>query len=138
MRVRMTIPEAEEAVSRALEDRDERFLELARPQIYGRPGSPYLRLLDHAGCALGDLEDHVRRNGLDATLERLARAGVFLTDGESKGRQEVVRGSLQFRVSSHAARRAAVSKQSGWISPVVVAGGIVTVRHPGHCADSGT
>ena len=75
LRVRMTISEAEEALSRALEDRHERFLALARTEFYGRPGSPYLRLLEHAGCALGDLEDHVRRQGLDATLGDLLGRG---------------------------------------------------------------
>lgn len=98
LRVRMTIPGAEEALKRALEDRDARFLELAGSQIYGRPGNPYLRLLEHAGCAMGDLEGQVRRHGLDATLERLAAEGVYLTDAESKGRQEVVRGALRFHV----------------------------------------
>jgi hypothetical protein len=116
--VQMTVSEAELALRDALETREERFLEIARSQIYERPGSPYLRLLEHASCALGDLEDEVRRRGLEATLERLAAGGVYLTDAESKGRKEVVRGSLQFHVSprsieSASSRAGLVMESSG-------------------------
>ena len=49
-RERITPRQAEEKVRWLLETRVERFLELARVQIYERPDSPYLKLLNHAGC----------------------------------------------------------------------------------------
>jgi hypothetical protein len=111
---RMTVAEAEGAVKRALAAREERFLELARTELYGRAESPYRRLLEHAGCGVGDLDAHVRRDGLEATLELLAREGVHLTDAESKGRQEVVRGSLRFRVAPRSLEPAAA--EVGFVS----------------------
>jgi hypothetical protein len=97
-RERLTVPQAEERVRRGLADRERRFLELARLELYGRPGNPYAILLAHAGCEHGDLARAVRDNGLDGALERLAREGVYLTDAEFKGKQDVVRGGLVFRV----------------------------------------
>lgn len=94
----LTVAAAEENVRRALADREERFLDLARRQIYGRPGNPYAELLRHAGCEPGDLARSVHQAGLDATLSRLAQEGVYLTDAEFKGKQDVVRGGLAFRV----------------------------------------
>ena len=83
---------------REVETREQRFLALARTRIYHDRDGPYATLLRHAGCALEDLEMSVRRDGLEATLATLARAGVYLTPNEYKGRTDVVRGSLRFRV----------------------------------------
>jgi len=44
-RERITLQQAEEEIKRLLEKRVERFLDLARTEIYERPGSPYLKLL---------------------------------------------------------------------------------------------
>jgi hypothetical protein len=86
-------------VRRGLETRGERFLALARARIYDRSQSPYLKLLQNAGCDYADLEALVGREGLDAALERLAGSGVYLTSDEFKGKKEVVRGRLAFRVA---------------------------------------
>src|SRR5689334_1488084 len=91
--------EAAETMRRSVAQRDENFLELARTQVYNRPDSPYLRLLKLAGCAFVDLETEVRRHGLEATLERLAEAGVYVTSDEFKGKKDIVRGACSFRVS---------------------------------------
>ena len=91
--------EAEEKIRRLLETRVQRFLELARLQIYERAGSPYLKLLKHAGCDFADLEAQVQRRGLEETLAALAKGGVYLTAEEFKGKREVVRGGMSFRVS---------------------------------------
>jgi hypothetical protein len=96
---RVTLERAEREVKATLESRGQIFLDLARARIYARPESPYLKLLKFAGCDYADLVEHVRRDGLEATLEELARKGAYLTADEFKGKKEVARGSLSFRVS---------------------------------------
>lgn len=98
LRSRYTLDSARDGLHAALESRSARFLELVRTEIYERPRSPYLRLLRAAGCELFDLQRLVREHGLEPTLERLAREGVYLTSEEFKGRQPIVRGSLSFEV----------------------------------------
>ncbi len=87
---------AADDVSRLLATREQRFLSLARETIYGVPKSPYLQLLEHAGCSYGDLAAAVNRKGLEATLERLAEEGVYVTHDEMKGRGPLRRGSAVF------------------------------------------
>jgi hypothetical protein len=98
-RARVAVQQAEDEIKRALDRRHESFLELVLAQIYERPNSPYRRLLDSAGCDFSDLETQVRRYGLEATLEKLAGAGVYVTSDEFKGKKEIVRGGRSFRVS---------------------------------------
>ena len=100
---------AEEEISKALGNREERFLALARTKVYECPGSPYLRLLKLVGCEFPDLQVLVRRDGLDSALQRLASEGVYLTSAEFKGKKEVRRGSLTFRVSPKDFERERVS-----------------------------
>jgi hypothetical protein len=97
-RERVTLQKAEEEIKRLLDARVERFLELVRWQIYERPASPYLSLLRHAGCEFSDLENSIHRHGLEGTLAKLAGEGVYLTSDEFKGKTEVVRGGMSFRV----------------------------------------
>ena len=66
-------------LKRALENREHRFLEIIRTRVYGTPESPYKKLLDYAGCELGDIESSFDKSGLDETLGQLARAGVYFT-----------------------------------------------------------
>ncbi len=77
-----------------LERRDDDFLDLAKRAIFDNPQSPYLPLLREAGCGYGDLETSVRKDGLDAALLALYRAGVYMTLDEYKGRAPIVRGAL--------------------------------------------
>lgn len=95
---RLTVEQATRRLRQELENREGRFLELARTRIYADPESPYAKLLRHAGCELADLDAALRRDGLEAVLGRLAAEGVYLTDSEFKGRGDVVRGGLSFRV----------------------------------------
>lgn len=99
LRERVTLGQAEDAVRRLLDSRAERFLELARADIFGNAVSPYLPLLAHAGCSYADLRAHVLRDGLEPTLTALAAAGVYLTSDEFKGKSDVVRGNTRMRVS---------------------------------------
>ena len=92
LRSPLTMAESRAMLRRRIENREDNFLKLAK-RIYETPRSPYRRLLDLAGCAYGDLEGMVRRDGLEAALHLLFRGGVFLTVDEIKGRAPVVRGS---------------------------------------------
>lgn len=105
VRERITVPRAEEEIKRLLDRRDETFLELVRTRIYARPGSPYHKLFTLAGCEFSDLQTHIRRHGLEGTLEQLAREGVYLTADEFKGKKEVVRSGLAFTISSREFQR---------------------------------
>ena len=98
-RERITLQQTEEEVKRLLDTRVERFLELVNTQIYQRPDSVYLRLLQHAGCEFADLQTHVQCHGLERTLGKLAGEGVYLTSDEFKAKTEVVRGGNSFRVT---------------------------------------
>ncbi len=86
-------------LKREIDNRENRFLHLAKTEIYSRPSSPYLRLLRLAGCTYSDLYASVNRNGLESTLSELARNGVYLTDAELKGKKDVVRSGESFRCS---------------------------------------
>src|SRR5262249_28025137 len=98
-RTRPTLQKAKEEIRRGVEQRGETFLAVARERIYGDSGSPYLRLLRLAGCEFADLARSVRQTGLEATLERLAAEGVYLTVPEYRGNIDVVRGGIAFRVT---------------------------------------
>ena len=83
--------QAEEEIKRKLETRAQCFLELARAQIYEQPASPYLKLLRAAGCEHAYLEREVLTRGVEQALEQLARAGVYLTSAEFKGKNRCLK-----------------------------------------------
>jgi hypothetical protein len=83
---------------RRLERRPDDFLDLMRRTVFANAKSPYGRLMRHAGCAYGDLDRQVRRDGLEGALGELLRAGVYLTLDEYQGRKPVVRGGLTLAV----------------------------------------
>lgn len=85
-------------VQRDLARREARFLDVAERLIYRNPRSPYRRLLQHAGCELGDLRQLVTQDGIEGALRTLAARGVSVTFDEFKGRREIERGSLRFAV----------------------------------------
>jgi hypothetical protein len=98
-RKRVTLERAQEDIKRDLDRREERFLELVRSQIFERPKSLYLKLLRLAGCEYSDLQNEVKRFGIEETLVRLAGEGAYLTVEEFKGKKNVIRGRHSFRVS---------------------------------------
>lgn len=95
----ITEDEARTILRQRIVHRESSFLALAGRAIYPYPDRPYRRLLDAAGCELGDLEALVRRDGLEGALGVLYRKGVYLTIEEYKGRQAVVRGSTTFQMA---------------------------------------
>ena len=80
-----------EAIRHQLRHREERFLRLARSALNG---GFYRELFTSAGCSYADVECGVRRDGIRATLTRLAAAGVYVTHDEFRGRTDLVRGNL--------------------------------------------
>jgi len=92
--------EVKAELQQALETREQRFLDLVGDCVYSVPESPYKKLLDHAGCEFGDIALALDKSGLEETLKQLARAGVYLMPAEYKGRQDVKRGGLSFRVQA--------------------------------------
>src|SRR5262245_59700423 len=89
----LSTEQAKRALAERFRDRGDLFLTLAKTAIYDHPVSPYLALLRLAGCEYGDLRQLVARNGIEETLEKLAREGVYLTADELKGRTPVSRGA---------------------------------------------
>ena len=131
LRHRLTFEASAAAQRHRRETRDAAWLALVRAAVYGNPRSPYLRLLQRAGCEPGDLEDLVRRDGLEGALHHLYRVGVYLTIEEFKGRRPVVRGSDQFsvypgqlrnpRAAVHAFVRSGGSRGPGMSVPIDLA-----------------
>jgi len=96
----VTLGAAYDEIRRALDSREQRFLDLIRCLVFERRDSPYLKLLTLAGCDFSDLCAQVMRHGLERTLEKLAAEGVYLTSEEFRGKKPVIRGGKSFKVSS--------------------------------------
>ncbi len=96
LRETISADEAKAYIRERMEARPEVFLRMVEQAVFGNPRSPYLQLFRAAGCELGDLRPLVTREGLDATLHQLHRAGIFVTFEEFKGRALAVRGSQTF------------------------------------------
>jgi len=87
----------EQQIRNWLNQRESRFLSVVRQTIFEHPESPYLRLLQNAGCTYEDVCELVRKEGLEGALHRLYDAGVYVTHDEMKGRTPARRGSQTFR-----------------------------------------
>ncbi len=88
--------EARRLVRHWVEERDARFLKKLERTVFRYRPSPYLALLRHAGCEAGDVAAMVRSSGIEQALAVLAKAGVYVTWEELKGRAPAVRGSRTF------------------------------------------
>ena len=102
-------PRARALVRQRLAARDTDFLTLVRQAVHAHPRSIYRALLRHAGCEAGDLERLVRADGVEGALGVLARAGVYLTVDELKGRRPVVRGTLTAELAPDGVRNPGAS-----------------------------
>jgi hypothetical protein len=91
----ISLEQARAIVAERLRSREAGLLAMLRHAVYGRASSPYLALLRMAGCEYGDVERMVRCEGVEAALLTLARAGVYLTVQEWKGRAPARRGSTE-------------------------------------------
>jgi hypothetical protein len=93
-------PDPRGLVRRTLERRDDNFLYLMREAVFAKPSNPFHTLFQWAGCTYGDLEQSVRGDGLEASLESLRKAGVYLRHDEFKGKRPIERGGRQLAVRS--------------------------------------
>lgn len=97
---RMTLDEATAIFHDRLRSRGANFLSMVERGVYPFPDSPYRALLDVAGCTFADLEHSVGSRGLEATLEELMRAGVYVTFDEFwAAGPPIVRGGREIPVT---------------------------------------
>ncbi len=96
----ISLEESRAIVRRRLADRERNFLRLVERGVFGYAKSPYRCLFELAGCEFGDVRNLVESKGVEATLEGLRDAGVYVTFEEFKGREPIVRGGHSFRVAS--------------------------------------
>lgn len=94
----ITLEQSISVISDRLRNREKNFLSLVQKGIYQNPKSPYLKLLQIAGCEFGDIESLVSQCGIEATLQRLLSEGVYFSWEEFKGKKEVVRSEHHFQV----------------------------------------
>lgn len=94
----LTPTECRQRIVQQLRNREESFLRLLERGVFANPRSPYGKLLRYAGCEFGDVAQLVRQNGIEETLARLYRAGIFVTLDEFKGRRPIRRSGLSFSV----------------------------------------
>jgi hypothetical protein len=92
-------PEAElQRLISARENRMASFRTVLEQGVWGNPWSPYRRLLQWAGLDPKEVEELLRREGVEGTLGSLYEAGVYVTIDEFKGRRPLRRGSLEIPV----------------------------------------
>lgn len=93
--------EARETLRSRLKNRESNFLSLVQKGIYSNSISPYLKMLELAGCEYGDLAQLVKKEGIEGALQSLFHIGVFLSVNEFKGRDAVVRGNSEIKTDPH-------------------------------------
>jgi hypothetical protein len=91
------LEESKQVIINRLLNRERNFLSLVQKGIYENQKSPYLKMLQVAGCEFGDIETLVNKEGVETTLQKLLVAGVYLSYDEFKRRKEVVRGGNHFQ-----------------------------------------
>jgi hypothetical protein len=96
IRAPMTLEQAVDGIKKRLDNRESNFLTFADKLIYGNKYSPYRKLLFRAGCEYKDLEQSVRNQGLEKTLEKLRDEGVYVTLEEFKSKAPICRNGLTF------------------------------------------
>ena len=93
----VTLDAARTTLRQRLDEREATFLALVRRGVFAHPTSPYRPLLQRAGCEYGDVEQLVRRDGIEGALRTLLRNGVYLRSAELKGLRDILRGDLALR-----------------------------------------
>ena len=96
----LTLPRSQAIVRARMENRGDAFLRMVERGVYGQPKSPYLALMKHARCELGDLRALVHDKGVEGALIDLGAAGVYVEFEEFKGRRPIVRNSLELPVKA--------------------------------------
>jgi len=78
--------------------RENNFLQLINKGIYGYPKSPYIKLLNVKKISFQDIRKWVENDGLENTQKRRVHEGIYFTVDEFKGKKDVVRNGLKYRV----------------------------------------
>jgi len=101
LRHTISLNESRQIIKRQFKKREELFLRIVEKGVYGNPKSPYLKLLNSAGWEFGDIKSSTKSIGIEHTLEKLVRDGVYVNFEEFKGRKKAVRNevALDFRES---------------------------------------
>ncbi len=90
--------EARTRLERQYAVRGQSFARVLQHAVFENPSSPYRRLFDWSGIRADDVDAMLRADGLEATLERLHDAGIFITLEEFKGLRPIVRPGLELPV----------------------------------------
>lgn len=90
----VSLDEARGRLLAAQQNRREKFLSTARMHVYASPRSPFQALLRWAGCEWSDLRERVHAIGVEATLEQLRDAGVYVSLEEYKRQVPISRPGL--------------------------------------------
>jgi hypothetical protein len=90
--------DAKRKVIDGVRDRERSLLQVLEHAIYRHAPSPYRALLANAGIELEDVRRLVGDVGVELTLERLHREGVYISLDEFKGRRPVERPGLHLEV----------------------------------------
>lgn len=89
-----------ERVARQLASRESTFLAVLDRGVFKRSSSPYLFLMQEAGIHLSDVEELVRKEGVEGTLSALFDAGVRISLEEFKGLRPVRRSGVDREVQA--------------------------------------
>jgi len=87
-------------VRRQLENRESVFLDTLRRVVFDNPAHPYRQMFDLAKCSREDFASLVQRDGLEAALDQVRAAGVYLSHDEFKGHTPIVREAREIPASS--------------------------------------
>ncbi len=91
----LDLANARRLVESQLAARELAFAGILERAVFENTGSPYRRLFEWAGIGRGDVSAMLASNGVEATLEKLYEAGVYLTLEEFKGRRPITRSGLE-------------------------------------------
>lgn len=101
LKTHLTLAQARALVQTRHAERQENFLRLADRAMFGSPNSPYCLLLQHASFTPERLRALVQQQGLEAALQTLRDAGVYITFDEWKGRAPLKRFGLERTLAPH-------------------------------------
>ncbi len=93
----LSLEQSQQIIKRRIEKREDNFLKNMKKVVYENQKSPYLKLLQFAGCEYGDMKSLVRSEGLEATLHKLKAEGVYIDSEEFKCTKKVIRGGKIFK-----------------------------------------
>ena len=97
-----TVTQARKLLQERIDNRITNFLSLCQSKIYSEPSNPYRELLRSAGYTWDRLENEVFLNGLESTLSKMAKDGIYLDIDEFKGKKPIIRNGLTLQLAASA------------------------------------